>query len=76
MTGSPGNSGGPVAGEPSGATPPTCYRHPSRETYIRCTRCGRSICPDCMIQAPVGFHCPMCVAEGAKSVRHARTTLG
>lgn len=80
MTGSPGNSGGPVAGgpagEPSGATPPTCYRHPSRETYIRCTRCGRSICPDCMIQAPVGFHCPMCVAEGAKSVRQARTSLG
>ena len=80
MTGPPGDFGGPVAGgpagEPTGGAPPTCYRHPSRETYIRCTRCGRSICPDCMITAPVGFHCPMCVAEGAKSVRQGRTPLG
>ena len=29
--------------------PAACYRHPDRETYIRCTRCERPICPDCMI---------------------------
>ena len=25
---------------------------------IRCTRCDRPICPDCMRPASVGFHCP------------------
>lgn len=55
---------------------PTCYRHPDRETYISCQRCGRPICPDCMHEASVGFHCPSCVAEARKSVRTARTTYG
>jgi membrane associated rhomboid family serine protease len=55
---------------------PTCYRHPDRETYIRCQRCGRYICPDCMRQAAVGFQCPECVAEGAASVRQPRTVYG
>lgn len=55
---------------------PTCYRHPDRETYISCQRCGRPICPDCMRDAAVGFHCPHCVAEGAKSTRSGRAAYG
>jgi membrane associated rhomboid family serine protease len=55
---------------------PTCYRHPGRETWIRCQRCERSICPDCMNEASVGFQCPECVAEGRKSVREARAPYG
>lgn len=55
---------------------PTCYRHPGRETYISCQRCGRPICPDCMRDAAVGFQCPTCVAEGAKSTRAGRTAYG
>jgi membrane associated rhomboid family serine protease len=55
---------------------PTCYRHPDRESYIRCQRCDRTICPDCMRDASVGFHCPSCVAEGAKSTRQGRTAYG
>jgi membrane associated rhomboid family serine protease len=55
---------------------PTCYRHPGRETWIRCQRCERSICPDCMNEASVGFQCPECVAEGRKSVREAKAPYG
>lgn len=55
---------------------PTCYRHPDRETWIRCQRCERSICPDCMNDAAVGFQCPDCVAEGRKSVREAKGAYG
>jgi len=55
---------------------PVCYRHPGRETYIRCNRCERPICPDCMTSAAVGFQCPECVAEGKASVPPTRSVLG
>jgi len=35
-----------------------CYRHPDRETGVSCSNCGRPICHECMIPAPVGFRCP------------------
>ncbi|MFN2519391.1 MAG: rhomboid family intramembrane serine protease, partial [Jatrophihabitantaceae bacterium] len=67
-----------------GATPPGqhgpqaagCYRHPYRETLVRCTRCERPICPDCMRPASVGFHCPDDVALATKTVRAPRTAVG
>ena len=40
-----------------------CYRHPERETGVSCSNCGRPICHECMIPAPVGFRCPECVKE-------------
>jgi membrane associated rhomboid family serine protease len=66
----------PDAGGAAAAAPPVCYRHPDRETYIRCTRCERPICPECMTSAAVGFQCPDCVAEGRARTREGRTVLG
>jgi membrane associated rhomboid family serine protease len=53
-----------------------CYRHPDRSTGIRCVRCERPICPDCMIPASVGFQCPECVTEGRRTGRQGRTVYG
>jgi len=48
-----------------------CYRHPDRQSYIVCQRCGRTICPDCQTPAAVGVHCPECTREARRSApRH------
>jgi membrane associated rhomboid family serine protease len=49
----------------------TCYRHPSRETGVSCTNCGRPICPDCMTPTPVGMRCPECARQRTRVRRGA-----
>lgn len=69
--------GGPAGGNLAGpGAVPRCYRHPDRETWIRCQRCDRPICPDCMVAASVGFQCPSCVKEGQKTTRSGRAAYG
>ncbi|WUH92172.1 rhomboid family intramembrane serine protease [Streptomyces sp. NBC_00433] len=53
-----------------------CYRHPDRETGIRCTRCDKPICPDCMVSASVGFQCPDCVRQSSGHTPRQRTVAG
>src|SRR6201992_1328864 len=49
-----------------------CYRHPTRETGVSCSNCGRPICPDCMTPTPVGMRCPEC-SQQKTQVRNLRT---
>ena len=34
-----------------------CAEHEERPTNLRCSRCDRAVCPECMVQAPVGIRC-------------------
>ena len=61
---------------PAATGVPTCYRHTDRETWIRCQRCDKSICPDCMRDAAVGFQCPDCVKEASRGSRQNRAMYG
>ena len=61
---------------PAATGVPTCYRHPDRETWIRCQRCEQPICPDCMRDAAVGFHCPDCLKEANKGSRQHQAMYG
>ncbi len=61
---------------PPTAATPVCPRHPDRESWVRCQRCGRPVCPQCQRPAAVGVQCVDCVAAGARTVRQPRTILG
>lgn len=66
-------------GAPQDGAPPTqqtCYLHPDREANVRCTRCDRPVCPQCMVSASVGFQCPPCVHGGHQGGRAPRTPFG
>jgi hypothetical protein len=52
-------------------TIPRCANHPSVETLVSCANCGKPICPDCMVQSPVGIKCASC----ARMPRSARVRL-
>lgn len=41
----------------------TCYKHPERETLLRCNRCERPICAQCAVQTPTGYRCRDCIRE-------------
>lgn len=47
----------------------TCYRHPTRETGVACSNCGRSICTDCMTSTTVGMRCPECSKQRTRVVQ-------
>lgn len=49
-----------------------CYRHPDRTSFTLCQRCGRTICPECQTQAPVGVICPECMQRDRRETPSAR----
>jgi membrane associated rhomboid family serine protease len=54
----------------------TCYRHPDRQSFVLCQRCGRTICPECQTPAAVGVHCPECVREQRQQFAANRRASG
>ena len=56
-----------------------CYRHPDRETWVRCGRCDQPICSSCAMQGPVGFRCRQCgrpARDPLTSVRPSQIAIG
>lgn len=53
----------------SAPTLPRCYRHPDREGGRSCTRCGKSACSECLVQADVGSHCLDCAKAARPDVK-------
>jgi predicted membrane protein len=52
----------------------TCLRHPDTASNLGCSRCGDLICPQCMVQSPVGARCPDCANIGQAPIfRSTRT---
>ena len=44
-------------------TPDTlyCYRHPERETSLRCNLCEQPMCVSCAVRTPTGYRCKDCI---------------
>ena len=58
-----------------------CTTHPKVETTLSCSKCGKPICPRCMVQTSVGARCPQCtrlhkLPTFRVSTRHLITAIG
>jgi hypothetical protein len=40
-----------------------CATHPDVETNLSCSKCGKPICPKCMVMTPVGARCRECARQ-------------
>lgn len=72
--GYPPYPGGPDGYDP--ASQPACVRHPDRPTGVRCARCDRPSCPECLREASVGYQCVDCIRQTARTTDPGRTVLG
>lgn len=54
--------------------PVPCSYHPAVMTGLRCSRCGKPICPRCGVRTPVGLRCPDCA--GVRGLPTYRTDSG
>ena len=61
---------------PQGHSQPTCFRHPETVSYVSCNRCGRPVCPQCQVPAPVGVQCVECVRQANQNIPTQKTQFG
>lgn len=52
-----------------------CYRHPNRQSFVLCQRCGRTICGECQTPGPVGVTCPTCMREQRASAPRTKPAI-
>jgi membrane associated rhomboid family serine protease len=52
-----------------------CYRHPNRQSFILCQRCGRTICPECQTPGAVGVVCPECMRDQRATAPKVKSQL-
>jgi hypothetical protein len=55
--------------------PVPCADHPDVETRLRCSRCGKPICPRCGVRTPVGMRCPDCAGTRSSVAANPSQTL-
>src|ERR687890_466014 len=55
--------------------PVPCADHPDVETRLRCSRCGRPICPRCSVRTPVGMRCPDCAGTRSSVAANPTRTI-
>ncbi len=55
--------------------PVPCADHPNVETRLRCSRCGKPICPQCGVRTPVGMRCPDCAGTRSSVATNPTVTL-
>lgn len=48
-----------------------CYKHPDRETALRCNNCDRHICASCAVHTPTGYKCKECIRERNRNFNQA-----
>jgi hypothetical protein len=68
-----------VTAELTEPQPLYCYRHPERETFVRCGRCDQPICMGCAMQGPVGLRCKTCgkpARDALASLRPSQVAIG
>lgn len=49
-----------------------CANHPQRETLLRCNRCDKPICSECVVLTPTGYRCKECLRSQQKAFETAR----
>ena len=50
-----------------------CAIHPEIETNLRCAKCGKPICPKCLVHTPVGAKCQDCAGLSKLPTYHVST---
>lgn len=51
---------GKFVGQPQEAPETMCHWHPKVPTALACGKCGRYICPKCVVLSPAGTRCKVC----------------